>query len=177
MIHLLFPVSVIIFSLIIDNWLSNLSFSKIIPSQCFHKDKSFTQDKIISGENLALKKPSLQSSGGPGGLGGDQTNFAPTLAVDGGEFCVRNRSEILRYWSLVSVLCQLSGDNNFPKQQWWQIQTYKLSPTTPLPLSILSTFFLDMQYNLNISDLNTCTYTPVSTEQRWWQVGNHNNIS
>ena len=101
MIHLLFPVSVIIFSLIIDNWLSNLSFSKIIPSQCFHKDKSFTQDKIISGENLALKKPSLQSSGGPGGLGGDQTNFAPTLAVDGGEFCVRNRSEILRYWSLV----------------------------------------------------------------------------
>ena len=39
MIHLLFPVSVIIFSLIIDNWLSNLSFSKIIPSQCFHKDK------------------------------------------------------------------------------------------------------------------------------------------
>ena len=34
-IHLLFSVSVIIFSLIIDNWLSNLSFSKIIPSQMF----------------------------------------------------------------------------------------------------------------------------------------------
>ena len=62
------------FSLIINNWLSlENTFQSCIKRAIF-----------FLGENLALKKPSLQSSASDT----DQTSFAPTLAVDGGKYFI-----------------------------------------------------------------------------------------
>ena len=61
---------------------------------------------FILGENLALKKTSLQS----GGSDGDQTSFAPTLAVDGGKMLSKN----LKYFA-TDFSVAMSGEMMFRK--------------------------------------------------------------